>query len=84
MTLADSDLITVESLPPYLRHLCSDGILCIPDNELSIKKTMRQVEEMLIRRALAKTAGNRTQAAKRLEISHRALLYKIKDYDIDM
>jgi two-component system response regulator AtoC len=84
MTLADSDLITVESLPPHLRQLCSDGILCIPDNELSIKKTMRQVEEMLIRRALAKTAGNRTQAAKRLEISHRALLYKIKDYDIDM
>jgi DNA-binding NtrC family response regulator len=31
------------------------------------------------RRALTKTRGNRTRAAEVLEISHRALLYKIKD-----
>ena len=36
----------------------------------------------LIRRALQKTKGNRTRAAEVLEISHRALLYKIKDYKI--
>jgi two-component system response regulator AtoC len=36
----------------------------------------------LIRRALEKTKGNRTRAAELLEISHRALLYKIKDYSI--
>ncbi len=36
----------------------------------------------LVRRALAKTKGNRTRAAEILEISHRALLYKIKDYKI--
>ena len=36
----------------------------------------------LIRRALRATGGNRTHAAKRLEISHRALLYKIKEYEI--
>jgi len=39
-------------------------------------------EEILIRRALQKTKGNRTRAAEILEISHRALLYKIKDYQI--
>ena len=33
-----------------------------------------------VRRALQKTKGNRTRAAELLEISHRALLYKIKDY----
>jgi hypothetical protein len=33
-----------------------------------------------IRRALQKTRGNRTAL---LEISHRSLLYKIKDYAID-
>ena len=38
--------------------------------------------DSLIRRALEQTKGNRTQAAKLLEISHRALLYKIKDYGI--
>ena len=42
----------------------------------------RAIEEILIRRALQKTKGNRTRAAEVLEISHRALLYKIKDYKI--
>ncbi len=34
-------------------------------------------------RALRRTTGNRTRAAELLEISHRALLYKIKEYGID-
>jgi two-component system, NtrC family, response regulator AtoC len=50
--------------------------------EMSIKKASRFVEEELIRKALVQTGGNRTNAAKILEISHRALLYKIKDYQI--
>ena len=54
----------------------------LTSGELSVKKTMRVIEEILIRRALQKTKGNRTRAAEVLEISHRALLYKIKDYQI--
>ncbi|MEP7053536.1 MAG: helix-turn-helix domain-containing protein, partial [Pseudomonadota bacterium] len=54
----------------------------LASGELSVKKTMRIVEEILIRRALQRTKGNRTRAAEVLEISHRALLYKIKDYAI--
>jgi two-component system response regulator AtoC len=50
--------------------------------ELSVKKTMRIIEKILIRRALQKTKVNRTRAAEVLETSHRALLYKIKDYSI--
>jgi two-component system, NtrC family, response regulator AtoC len=49
---------------------------------LSIKKATREIEQDLIRRALGVTQGNRTNAAKLLEISHRALLYKMKDYGI--
>ena len=51
--------------------------------EISIKKANRVMEGELIRRALKKTKGNRTQAAKLLEISHPALLSKIKEYHID-
>jgi len=40
------------------------------------------MEADLIRRALGVTQGNRTNAAKLLEISHRALLYKMKEYGI--
>ena len=49
---------------------------------LSIKKATRELEADLIRRALGVTQGNRTNAAKLLEISHRALLYKMKEYGI--
>ena len=41
---------------------------------------MNRFQVELIRRALEKTGGNRTRAAELLEISHRALLYKIKEY----
>jgi two-component system response regulator AtoC len=39
-------------------------------------------EKELIARALAKTGNNRTRAAELLEISHRALMYKLKEYHL--
>ncbi len=53
------------------------------DGNLSLKIAARRLEEEYIRQALERTNGNRTQAAQLLEISLRALMYKIKDYDID-
>ena len=50
--------------------------------DLSIKRRSRALEERLIRRALQRTGGNRTQAARILEISPRALQYKVKEYDV--
>ncbi|MCC6873989.1 MAG: sigma-54-dependent Fis family transcriptional regulator [Sandaracinaceae bacterium] len=81
MVLADTDMIRAEDLPERLRDPDPIRALLSTD-ELSIKKAMRFVEETLIRKALDKTGGNRTQASKLLEISHRALLYKLKDYGI--
>jgi two-component system, NtrC family, response regulator AtoC len=54
-----------------------------PDANLSLKQAIRQLEESYIRAALRQTRGNRTRAAEVLEISPRALLYKIKEYGID-
>ena len=51
--------------------------------EFSIKKASRMLEEDLIRKALKRTGGNRSQAAKILEISHPSLLSKIKEYSIE-
>jgi two-component system response regulator AtoC len=51
-------------------------------NGLSIKKRSVELERELIKRALEETGGNKTKASKILEISHRALLYKIKNYKL--
>jgi two-component system, NtrC family, response regulator AtoC len=83
MVLAEGDTIGAEGLPDGVRQARDPVRLHLASGELSIKKTARVIEEILIRRALQKTKGNRTRAAEVLEISHRALLYKIKDYQID-
>lgn len=49
---------------------------------LSLKKAVTELEKDYIEKALLATGGNRTQAAKILEISLRSLIYKIKDYDL--
>jgi two-component system response regulator AtoC len=41
------------------------------------------MERRLIRRALDLTDGNRTRAAEHLQLSYRALLYKIRDYGLE-
>lgn len=51
-------------------------------HDLSIKKAEEELEKELIARALERTGNNRTKAAQLLEISHRALLYKIKSYGL--
>jgi len=84
MVLAEKDCIEAEDLPERIREARDPIQLHLTSGELSIKKTARVIEEILIRRALLKTKGNRTRAAEVLEISHRALLYKIKDYRIDL
>lgn len=82
MVLAESDLIGAADLPERIREARDPVQMQLASGELSVKKTTRIIEEILIRRALQKTKGNRTRAAEILEISHRALLYKIKDYHI--
>ncbi len=83
MVLAEGDLITAADMPERLRDAKDPVHTQLASGEHSIKKTVRIIEEILIRRALQKTKGNRTRAAEVLEISHRALLYKIKDYKIN-
>jgi two-component system NtrC family response regulator len=53
-----------------------------PDEDLPT--AMARLEEMLIRRALQRTAGNRAEAARMLNI-HRQLLYtKMRRYGLDL
>jgi len=82
MVLCEGENITAVDLPERIREAKDPVQSQLNSGELSIKKTCRIIEAILIRRALQKTRGNRTRAAELLEISHRALLYKLKDYGV--
>jgi len=83
MIMAEGNMITLSALPKEFleEELTVDSI--IDEGELSIKSTSKKFEKELIMRALKDTKGNKTAAAKLLEISHKTLLYKLKEYGLD-
>ena len=85
MILSDSEAIKVADLPHQITDagtLKAGGTASFPVTSFSIKEATRRIEKRLISDALTATDGNLTKAAKLLEISYRALLYKIKEYNI--
>ncbi len=83
--LCEGSQLSEEDLPEAIRGGAPErgAVDLLPGGTLSVKRAIRAVEEELIRRALTRTQGNRTRAAELLELSYRALLYKIKEYGID-
>jgi two-component system response regulator AtoC len=83
MVLADGARIDVDHLPAGVRSPGAAPGAGDSELDLSVKRRVEQLERTLIERALRQTGGNRTRAAKLLELSHRALLYKIREYGLD-
>jgi DNA-binding NtrC family response regulator len=79
--LAQGDRITLRELPENVVRL-DEQVRAGAASDLGLKRARRSLETEMIRRALRACGGNRTHAARLLEISHRALLYKIKEYGI--
>jgi two-component system response regulator AtoC len=86
LVLSDDMEISADALPEAMRAAgplpASPPQQADPD-DLSIKRAQRVLEADLIRRALERTAGNRSKAAELLELSPRALLYKIREYGLE-
>ena len=84
--LAEDQRIAFEDLPERVRRgqQGSGEVVVVPlgAGDLSVKRAGRALERELILRALEQTDGNRTHAAKALDLSHRALLYKIKEFGL--
>jgi two-component system, NtrC family, response regulator AtoC len=81
MVLTDGPQLDVEQLPTLAAPSARpDGGTSPLD--LSVKRRTEELERALIKEALERTRGNRTRAAKLLDLSHRALLYKIRDYGL--
>jgi two-component system response regulator AtoC len=85
VVLAEGPLIREQDLPETVRAPARSPPAAAgpaPD-DLSVKRATRALEERLIRAALERTGGNRTRAAELLDLSYRALLYKIRDFGIE-
>jgi two-component system response regulator AtoC len=83
IVLSEKNNIESDSLPAEIQgYKQGSQADTLPDEEYSIKKASKSLETNLIKKALKKMKGNHTHAARLLEISHRALLYKIKEYGI--
>jgi len=83
MILEETALITAPSLPITVAHSegASGDVLVAPEipvDGLSLEDNERQ----LLAKALEKTAGNQTQAARLLRITRDTLRYKMKKFNL--
>jgi len=82
MVLAEEESIQPEDLPEHVRVPAPRSELADPGDDLSVKRRTAELERHLIQRALDRTGGNKTRAAELLDLSPRALRYKLHDYGL--
>ena len=84
LVLSEEEEIEPEALPEPVRAGAEPVPVpsALDPGDFSVKRAQRVLEADLIRRALQQTGGNRTKAAELLELSPRALLYKIREYGL--
>jgi len=81
--LAKGRWITPSDLPSAVTSDQRLPLSAAPEDTLSIKKASRRLERDLIRKALELTGGNRSKAAKILEVSRPMLISKIRAYKLE-
>jgi two-component system response regulator AtoC len=81
--LATGRWITPAQFPPEMNMAQRPSPYFDPSEGLSIKKASKRLQRALIEKALIQTGGNRTQAAKLLEISRPMLISKVKEYGLE-
>lgn len=83
LVLTDGSMIDTEDLPESVRRPAPDTPgLGVDGDDLSVKRHGARLERHLIQLALDRTGGNKTHAADLLELSPRALRYKIQEYGL--
>ncbi|HSH75269.1 MAG TPA: sigma-54 dependent transcriptional regulator [Longimicrobiales bacterium] len=83
LVLTDGKTISIDDLPEAVRRPAPEGpTMAVDGDDLSVKRHGARLERHLIQLALDRTGGNKTQAAELLELSPRALRYKIQEYGL--
>ncbi len=83
VTLCKYDVIKKEHLPEYLNRNTNKETEIIDKDTLLLKNIVAKVEKEAIKKAIDKSKGNKTLAAKMLGIHRTALYKKIEIYELD-
>lgn len=78
--LMRGEYLEVNSLPLALQRWAGENK---SDGEPEVPSSLKDAERLLIMRTLEETGGNRSEAARRLQITRKTLLNKIKSYNIE-
>ncbi len=82
--MSSGDAIGSEHIPDAMRNFAPSPELVpldIPDDGLDLEGLMRNAERTLLHKALQRTQGNKTEAAKLLGLSFRSFRHKLQKYD---
>lgn len=85
VTLSSGDRITKDSLPPLANTAeAADGIpsMNLPSEGIDLERVVADFERALIMKALERTDGNRTEAARVLGVTFRSLRYRLSKLGI--
>ena len=84
LVLTEGPSISLDDLPEAVRRPAPEGLgIGVDSDDLSVKRHGARMEKHLIQLALDRTGGNKTHAAELLELSPRALRYKIQEYGVE-
>jgi len=81
VVLSKSDVLSLDALPEHIAEFTGNekGLLRLPAEGVDLT----EVEKDLIRQALERTHGNRTQAAQLLGLTRSTLLYRMQKFGLD-
>jgi len=84
------DVISAASFPPNVTKMVTpdDGVLpfsqeILAEDGVSLDAEMDRLERTMLLKALEKTGGNKTEAAKLLNISFRSMRYRLEKHGIE-
>jgi len=78
VVMCQSNIISVDDLPPAFRNAEDDGWISI-----RLGASMAECEKIIIRDTISHCKGNKSKAAETLEIGRKTLLRKLADYELN-
>ena len=77
--MCQTNLITVDDLPPAFRNVTEDGWI-----NIKLGANMAEYEKTIIQETISYCKGNKSKAAEMLAIGRKTLLRKLAEYEISI